>query len=29
MNVEKYLTVGRYSRIEDYEEGTGVFWIGG
>lgn len=29
MNVEKYLTVGKYSRIEDYEEGTGVFWIGG
>lgn len=29
MNVEKYLTVGKYSRIEDYEEGAGVFWIGG
>lgn len=29
MTVEKYLTVGSYSRIEDYEEGTGVFWIGG
>ena len=29
MNVEKYLTIGKYSRIEDYEEGTGVFWIGG
>lgn len=29
MTVEKYLTVGTYSRIEDYEEGTGVFWIGG
>lgn len=29
MTVEKYLTVGKYSRIEDYEEGTGVFWIGG
>lgn len=29
MTVGKYLTVGTYSRIEDYEEGTGVFWIGG
>nr|DAF53480.1 MAG TPA: tail protein [Siphoviridae sp. ct5wd11] len=29
MNVEKYLTIGKYSRIEDYEEGTGIFWIGG
>lgn len=29
MNVEKYLTIGKYSRIEDYEEGTGVFWLGG
>lgn len=29
MNVERYLTIGKYSRIEDYEEGTGVFWIGG
>lgn len=29
MTVEKYLTIGKYSRIEDYEEGTGVFWIGG
>lgn len=29
MTVEKYLTVGKYSRIEDYEKGTGVFWIGG
>lgn len=29
MIVGKYLTVGTYSRIEDYEEGTGVFWIGG
>lgn len=29
MNVEKYLTVGKYSRIEDYEEGTAVFWLGG
>lgn len=29
MTVEKYLTIGTYSRIEDYEKGTGVFWIGG
>lgn len=29
MTVEKYLTIGSYSRVEDYEEGTGVFWIGG
>ena len=29
MTVEKYLTIGTYSRIEDYQEGTGVFWIGG
>ena len=29
MVVGKYLTVGTYSRTEDYEEGTGVFWIGG
>lgn len=29
MTVEKYLTIGKHSRIEDYEEGTGVFWIGG
>ena len=29
MTVEKYLTVGKYSRIEDYQEGTGVFWVGG
>lgn len=27
MNVSKYLTVGKYSRIEDYGEGTGVFWV--
>lgn len=27
MNVSKYLTIGKYSRIEDYEEGTGVFWV--
>ena len=29
MAVQKYLTIGKYSRIEDYDEGTGVFWIGG
>lgn len=29
MTVEKYLTIGTHSRIEDYKEGTGVFWIGG
>ena len=29
MVVGKYLTVGTCSRTEDYEEGTGVFWIGG
>lgn len=29
MTVEKYLTIGKYSRIEDYKNGTGVFWIGG
>lgn len=29
MTVEKYLTIGTYSRIEDYKNGTGVFWIGG
>lgn len=29
MTVEKYLTIGTHSRIEDYESGTGVFWIGG
>ena len=29
MTVEKYLTIGTHSRIEDYENGTGVFWIGG
>lgn len=29
MTVEKYLTIGSYSRIEDFENGTGVFWIGG
>mgnify|MGYP004611212205 FL=1 len=33
MTVEKYLVVGKYSRIEDFVndgvQGTGVFWIGG
>lgn len=29
MTVEKYLIIGSYSRIENYGEGTGVFWIGG
>lgn len=30
MVVEKYLVVGKYSRIEDFaNNGTGVFWIGG
>ncbi|MCI8618333.1 MAG: hypothetical protein HFJ60_08925 [Clostridia bacterium] len=29
MTVEKYLTIGTHSRIEDYENGTGVFWVGG
>lgn len=29
MTVEKYLTIGTHSRIEDYENGTGMFWIGG
>lgn len=26
--VEKYLTIGSHSRIEDYENGTGIFYIG-
>ena len=26
--VEKYLTIGKHSRIEDYENGTGVFYLG-
>ena len=26
--VEKYLNIGSHSRIEDYENGTGVFYIG-
>ena len=29
INVSKYLTIGNNSRIEDYENGTGVFYIGG
>lgn len=29
VNVEKYLTIGKNSRIEDYEDGTGIFYIGG
>lgn len=27
LNVETYLTVGSHSRFEDYEDGTGVFYI--
>ena len=34
MTVEKYLVIGKYSRMEDFEDtdgnlGTGMFWIGG
>lgn len=34
MTVEKYLVIGKYSRMEDFTDedgnnGTGVFWIGG
>ena len=29
MIVENYLTIGTHSRIEDFEDGTGVFYIGG
>lgn len=34
INVEKYLTIGKYSRIEDFidddnNEGTGIFFVGG
>lgn len=34
INVQKYLTIGKYSRIEDFidddnNEGTGIFFIGG
>ena len=28
MTVEKYLTMGKYSRVEDYETGTGIFYMG-
>lgn len=28
MTVEKYLTMGKHSRIEDYETGTGIFYVG-
>ena len=28
MRVEKYLNIGTHSRIEDYEDGTGIFYIG-
>lgn len=28
INVTKYLTIGTKSRIEDYEDGTGIFYIG-
>ena len=29
IKVAKYLNIGSHSRLEDYEDGTGVFWIGG
>ena len=29
MIVEKYLTIGTHSRVENHGTGTGVFWIGG
>lgn len=29
MIVDNYLSIGKHSRIEDYEDGTGVFYIGG
>lgn len=29
INVSKYLTIGKNSRIEDYEDGTGIFYVGG
>lgn len=29
INVTKYLTIGKNSRIEDYEDGTGIFYVGG
>ncbi len=28
INVSKYLTIGQNSRLEDYEDGTGIFFIG-
>lgn len=28
INVSKYLTIGQNSRLEDYEDGTGVFYVG-
>ena len=28
IRVEKYLNIGIHSRIEDYEDGTGIFYIG-
>lgn len=27
--VENYMTIGKNSRIEDYEDGTGIFYLGG
>lgn len=27
IKVDKYLSIGRHSRIEDYEDGTGIFYI--
>ena len=29
IKVRKYLNIGSHSRLEDYENGTGVFYIGG
>jgi copper(I)-binding protein len=29
IKVNKYLNIGSHSRLEDYEDGTGVFYIGG
>ena len=29
IKVRKYLNIGSHSRLEDYEDGTGVFYIGG
>ena len=28
IRVEKYLNIGTHSRIEDYEDGTGIFFVG-